>query len=90
MDRVGREGERGFYLQAWNGDAGYTVDRIGRGSIYVPAVCVSLFGNIQPARLRWYLSQTLEGGPADDGPFQRFQLLVWPDPPREWKLEVIS
>jgi len=86
LDRQGREGERGFFLQAWNGDAGFTVDRIGRGSIHVPAVCVSLFGNIQPTRLRWYLSQALEGGPNDDGLFQRFQALVWPDPPRNWRL----
>jgi hypothetical protein len=62
------------------------VDRIGRGSIYVPAVCVSLLGNIQPARLRWYLEQALEGGPSDDGLFQRFQIIVWPDPPCSWRL----
>ncbi len=86
LDRVGREGERGFFLQSWNGDAGFTVDRIGRGSIHVPAVCVSLLGNIQPARLRWYLAQALEGGPSDDGLFQRFQIMVWPDPPRDWHL----
>jgi hypothetical protein len=86
LDKQGREGERGFYLQAWNGDAGYTVDRIGRGSIYVPAVCISLLGNIQPARLRWFLSQAFNGGPSDDGLFQRFQILVWPDPPRDWRL----
>ena len=73
-------------LQGWNGDSGFYVDRIGRGSIYVPAVCVSLLGNIQPARLRWYLAQALEGGPNDDGLFQRFQVMVWPDPPREWRL----
>jgi hypothetical protein len=46
LDRLGRKGERAFFLQAWNGDSGFTVDRIGRGSIYVPAVCVSLLGNI--------------------------------------------
>jgi hypothetical protein len=86
LDKQGREGERGFYLQGWNGDAGYTVDRIGRGSIYVPAVCISLLGNIQPARLRWLLSQAFNGGPSDDGLFQRFQILVWPDPPRDWRL----
>jgi hypothetical protein len=85
LDRQGREGERAFYLQAWNGDAGFTVDRIGRGSVYVPAACVSLFGNIQPARLRSYLSEVIAGGPNDDGLFQRFQILVWPDPPRDWK-----
>jgi putative DNA primase/helicase len=86
LDRLGREGERAFFLQAWNGDSGFTVDRIGRGSIYVPAVCVSLLGNIQPARLRWYLEQAFKGGPSDDGLFQRFQIMVWPDPPRVWRL----
>jgi hypothetical protein len=86
LDKQGREGERAFYLQAWNGDGGFTVDRIGRGSIRVPAVCVSLFGNIQPSRLRSYLSSAVTGGPGDDGLFQRFQIIVWPDAPREWKL----
>jgi hypothetical protein len=86
LDKQGREGERGFYLQGWNGDAGYTVDRIGRGSIYVPAVCISLLGNIQPARLRWFLSQAFDGGPTDDGLFQRFQIVVWPDAPSNWCL----
>jgi Protein of unknown function (DUF3987)/Domain of unknown function (DUF3854) len=86
LNRQGREGERAFFLQAWNGDAGFTVDRIGRGSIHVPAVCVSLLGNIQPSRLRGYLSEVLEGGPRDDGLFQRFQILVWPDSLKEWRL----
>ena len=86
LDRPGREGERGFFLQSWNGDSGFTIDRIGRGSIYVPAVCVSLLGCIQPSRLRWYLSQSLDGGPSDDGLLQRFQLATWPDAPRDWKL----
>jgi putative DNA primase/helicase len=86
LEKPGREGERAFYLQAWNGDTGFSMDRIGRGSIYVPAVCVSLLGNIQPARLRWYLSDAVAGGPNDDGLFQRFQILVWPDPPRDWTL----
>jgi putative DNA primase/helicase len=86
LDKQGREGERGFYLQGWNGNAGYTVDRIGRGSIYVPAVCISLLGNIQPTRLRWFLSHAFDGGPSDDGLFQRFQIMVWPDPPRNWRL----
>lgn len=87
LDKMGREGERAFYLQSWNGDTGFTVDRIGRGSIHVPAACVSLLGNIQPARLRWYLSDAIQGGgPNDDGLFQRYQIVVWPDAPRDWKL----
>jgi len=86
LDRVGREGERAFFLSAWNGDTPHTIERIGRGSIHVPACCVSLFGNIQPARLRTYLVDALQDGPANDGLFQRFQVMVWPDTPREWRL----
>jgi hypothetical protein len=84
LERPGREGERAFYLSAWNGDTSHTIDRIGRGSIHVPACCVSLFGNIQPARLRTYLTDALHDGPANDGLFQRLQLLVWPDVPQQW------
>jgi hypothetical protein len=52
LDRAGREGERAFCLQAWNGDTGHTIDRIGRGTIHVEACCMSMLGGIQPARLR--------------------------------------
>jgi hypothetical protein len=41
LDRAGREGERTFCLEAWNGDTGHTVDRIGRGTIHVEACCMS-------------------------------------------------
>lgn len=30
LDKFGRESDRGFFLSAWNGDTGYTMDRIGR------------------------------------------------------------
>jgi putative DNA primase/helicase len=59
LDKPGREGDRGFFLSAWNGDTGYTIDRIGRGSIHVDACCVSMLGGIQPARLRSYLGDAL-------------------------------
>jgi Protein of unknown function (DUF3987) len=80
LDKPGREGERAFYLSAWNGNTGHTIDRIGRGSIHVPACCVSIMGGIQPARLRTYLADALRDGPANDGLIQRFQLLTYPDP----------
>jgi putative DNA primase/helicase len=86
LDRLGREGEREFFLSAWNGDCPHTVDRVGRGSIHVPACCVSLFGNINPARLRAYLVDALKDGPSNDGLFQRFQVMVWPDTPNDWRL----
>jgi putative DNA primase/helicase len=84
LDRAGREGERAFCLQAWNGDTGHTIDRIGRGSIHVDACCMSMLGGIQPGRLRSYLAEALKDGPSNDGLIQRFQLLVWPDTEREW------
>ena len=79
LDRTGREGERAFCLQAWNGDTGHTIDRIGRGTIHVEACCMSMLGGIQPGRLRSYLVDALHDGPGNDGLIQRFQLLVWPD-----------
>jgi len=85
LDRTGREGERAFCLQAWNGDTGHTIDRIGRGTIHVDACCMSMVGGIQPGRLRSYLADALHDGPSNDGLIQRFQLLVWPDTDLEWK-----
>jgi hypothetical protein len=85
MEKAGREGEREFYLSAWNGSTGHTIDRIGRGSIHVPACCISICGGIPPARLRAYLADVLKDGPSNDGLMQRFQLLVWPDSPSTWK-----
>jgi uncharacterized protein DUF3987 len=85
LEREGREGERQYWLTAWNGDSGFNIDRIGRGSIYVPYVCASLFGNTVPARLRFYLTSVLSGAPTDDGFLQRFQVTCWPDTPRDWE-----
>ncbi len=76
--------ERAFALQAWNGDAPYIMDRIGRGTISAPACCMSMLGGIQPGRLRSYLVDALKDGPANDGLMQRFQFLVWPDTPSGW------
>lgn len=84
LDRSGREGERAFCLQAWNGDTGHTIDRIGRGTIHVEHCCMSMLGGIQPGRLRQYLVDALEDGPTNDGLIQRFQLLVWPDTTKDW------
>ena len=87
LDKLGREGERAFFLTAWNGDSGFTMDRIGRGSVHVEHCCISMLGAITPARLGSYLINTLEDGPTSDGLLQRFQLLVYPDPdpPKNWR-----
>jgi putative DNA primase/helicase len=84
LDRQGREEQRAFYLESWNGDQSFTLERIGRGSVHVEHCCISLFGGIQPARLRSYLAEALADGPSNDGLIQRFQLLVWPDQRSSW------
>jgi putative DNA primase/helicase len=85
LERPGREGERAFSLECWNGNSSLSVDRIERGSIYVPACCLSMLGGITPGRLRNYLTEVLNDAPGNDGLIQRFQLLVWPDAPAKWK-----
>ncbi len=84
LGKKGRESERSFYLECWNGDSSFTIDRVGRGSIYVENCCVSLFGGIQPSRLRHYFADALGEGQDSDGLVQRFQLLIWPDRPAKW------
>lgn len=82
-EREGREGDRAFFLEAWNGNQAFDTDRIGRGHIAIPNLCVSIFGGIQPDKLTIYLKQAT-GGLGNDGMLQRFQMLVFPDA-RQWE-----
>jgi len=84
LEKQGREGDRSFYLEAWNGTGSFDVDRIGRGSLHVPALCLSVLGSIQPGPLSTYVYQATQGEKGDDGLLQRFQVLVWPDPLPTW------
>jgi putative DNA primase/helicase len=79
LDRHGQEGARAFYLQAYDGNASYTFDRIGRGEVRIPRVCLSMLGGIQPGRIAEYVRGAVAGGSADDGLLQRFGMTVWPD-----------
>jgi hypothetical protein len=78
FERAGREGERQFYLTAWNGTDSHRVDRIGRGELYIPRLAASLFGGIQPDKLEQYL-YGMQQSNGNDGFVQRFQLAVFPD-----------
>ncbi|MHB8368810.1 MAG: YfjI family protein [Leptospirales bacterium] len=84
LDREGHENDRAFYLEAWNGTGGYECDRIGRGTVRIPAVCLSILGGIQPGPLADYVREASRNGSGADGLLQRFQLLVWPDDPKNW------
>lgn len=86
LDREDQAEGRGFYLTGWNGDSPYTFDRIGRGfNLHIEAVCLSMLGGTQPGRLAEYIGHAVKGGAGDDGLFQRFGLLVWPDIGGTWK-----
>ncbi len=85
LEKYGHESDRSFYLESWNGNGNYTVDRIGRGTRQIPALCLSILGGIQPGPLKSYIYQATAGGAGDDGLLQRFQLIVWPDMLKEWK-----
>lgn len=80
MERPGREGDRTFFLELWNGNGQFVFDRIGRGTVIVPHLCGSIFGTIQPGPLAEYIHKS-GGGIGADGFIQRFQLLVYPDVP---------
>jgi hypothetical protein len=82
-EREGREGDRAFFLEAYNGDQSFDTDRIGRGHIHIPNLCLSLFGGIQPDKLTAYLEMAT-GALDNDGMLQRFQVLVYPDH-RNWE-----
>ena len=84
-DKPGRESDRQFYLEAWNGVLNYTSDRIGRGTLFTKNLCVSIYGGIQPAKLTAYILQSMNGL-ENDGLIQRLQMLVYPDEIKNWKL----
>ena len=84
-DREDRQSDRAFFLEGWNGNQSFTSDRIGRGTTFTKNVCISILGTIQPSRLTAYLMQSA-GSLTNDGMVQRFQLLVYPDEPKTWKL----
>ena len=85
LDREGREGDRAFWLECWNGQGGFTVDRIGRGTIRIEACAAWNLGGMQPGKLAEYVRGAVRGGFADDGLMQRFQLAVYPDTPATWR-----
>jgi hypothetical protein len=77
LDREEKASARGFYLSGWGGNQSYTFDRIGRGTIKVAAVNISVIGTTQPNRLASYIFKSLRSH--DDGMVQRLQLICMPD-----------
>ena len=62
--------DRAFWLEAFNG-APYTVNRVGRGSVFIEHLSVSLLGGIQPEPIRQIADDSV-----DDGLLQRILPII--------------
>ena len=84
FEKAGHEQDRKFYLEGWNGNGSYQVDRISRGSPYAENICLSVLGGTQPEKIQAYISKNTS--PLhNDGLIQRFQLMVYPDQLKDFK-----
>jgi DNA primase len=79
LTKDGREGDRELYLESWGGKNPYNVERIIRGSGFIPALRVAIMGGIQPSKLNVFMKDIAKGGSNADGLFDRFQLAVYPE-----------
>lgn len=70
--------ERGLYLSGFNGGHQYPYDTVKRGTVFIQRLLLSIFGGIQPAKLKRFLNEARIGY-QDDGLLQRFQGVVYPD-----------
>lgn len=79
LDKPGQEGSRAFFLEAWEGDGRFHVDRIGRGSKMVDGLCIGVLGNATPGGMSDYVLDAMGTGEGADGLLQRFSLIAFPD-----------
>jgi hypothetical protein len=63
----------------------YTFDRIMRGHLHIPAVCIGMIGNTQPIRISGYVRRANRDGGGGDGLIQRFGGMLQPDEPLTWR-----
>ncbi|WP_339645555.1 DUF3987 domain-containing protein [uncultured Porticoccus sp.] len=86
LDKPGKEGDRQFYLEAWNGNgASFDYDTFAHGHLHSDGLCLSMLGSIQPGPLSTLIAGAAKGGGGDDGMIQRFQLMVYPDSIGKWR-----
>jgi hypothetical protein len=79
LNKPDKTNDRSFYLESWNGNKSYTVDRIGRGTTFIPTNRLSILGGIQPDVFSNLILETVSGSQGGDGLLQRFQVAVYPD-----------
>jgi hypothetical protein len=83
MESGEHQGERAFYLEAYNGNGRFTYDRIGRGTVHIESCTVSIIGGVQPSRIAPIVRAAISGA-NNDGLIQRLQMTVWPDDAGSW------
>src|SRR5262249_12239872 len=83
MEKSDREPDKKFFLECWEGLNSYRVERVGRDEVVIERACLSLFGTIQGGPLARYINEASTGEEAD-GFIQRFQVLLYPDPPPDF------
>jgi len=70
--------ERGLYLSGFNGGLQYPYDTVKRGTVFIQRLLLSIFGGIQPSKIKRFLNEARVGY-QDDGMLQRFQGIVYPN-----------
>ncbi|MBF0437360.1 MAG: DUF3987 domain-containing protein [Magnetococcales bacterium] len=85
LGKEDRIADKSFYLEGFNGDGKFTFDRIGRGTIIIESMTISMIGTIQPGKLSRFVQSAINQDSGDDGFIQRFQLAVYPDQNRNWE-----
>lgn len=87
LSRMAKEefqSERAFYLECYNGGGSFIYDRIGRGTIDIKNLTLSVIGGIQPSRINPLVRDSVRGV-CDDGLIQRLQMAVWPNDTESWE-----
>ncbi len=85
LDKQGHEQDRAFFLEAFSGTKrNDQIERIGRGTLIMPHNVVSIVGTIQPHPLTRLIRAAASGAQAD-GFIARFQMMVYPDAPPEYR-----
>jgi hypothetical protein len=85
LDKEESVSAKAFFMTAWNGNDGYTLDRVGRGTVHIEHVCLSILGGTQPSVISEYVSDVHKSKTGGDGFIQRFALATWPDVNPAWR-----
>ncbi|NLV46566.1 MAG: DUF3987 domain-containing protein [Candidatus Hydrogenedentes bacterium] len=79
LDKPGQEGSRAFFLECWEGNGRFLVDRIGRGSSVIDGACLAVLGGTTPGGISEYVYDAMSNGTGNDGLLQRFSLIAYPE-----------